>query len=418
MAAKFIALAQAAEMLGVTTDKLDDMRKRGEIHAMRDGTSWKFKKEELERVAEEWGITINPGGEDDGLMDVADLGPAGASELVLELDPEDVGDSPTAIVKSDVPSSLGGKGASKPLISDDSHVSLIPDDDDGSGVNLTGGASDILSGTGGGLKGGAAGSGNLDFDGSGLGIGSNLTLEEEGKQPAASDDDDLTIGDDDEVSLGEEEGMPLEGGSDVTRGAGDTGINLKPSDSGLNLEEVPLDLAGSSVSSLELPEDDDIIALEELEASPDEATQLRADEDFQLAPSSGQTHDEEEDSGSQVIALEDSEAFEDAGAAAPLAGGLEDEDVGALLPAAGGSEEISIQDEVRPVTTPREFLAPPPEMAYSIWNVLSLLAITLVLATVGMLMTDVIRNMWVFDGTFSASTPIMDTMVRLMGLEP
>ena len=38
-------------------------------------------------------------------------------------------------------------------------------------------------------------------------------------------------------------------------------------------------------ASNELPEDDDMIDLDDLEASPDDATQLRVDEDFQLAPS-------------------------------------------------------------------------------------------------------------------------------------
>ena len=226
----------------------------------------------------------------------------------------------------------------------------------------------------------------------------------------SDDDDDLTIGDDEAVTLGEDKESALEGGSDVTRGAGDTGINLRPSDSGLNLEEVPLDLAGSSVSSLELPEDDDIIALEELEASPDEATQLRADEDFQLAPSADLQQDEE-DSGSQVIALEDSQAFAEAGG-----GGLED--VGPLLPGSGAADDIDIQQEVRPVTTPRDFLAAAPEMPYSIWNILALLLIVVTLSLTGMLMTDVVRNMWSWDGTYSASTPLMDSAVRLLGLDP
>ena len=57
-------------------------------------------------------------------------------------------------------------------------------------------------------------------------------------------------------------------------------------------------------------------------------------------------------------------------------------------------------------------------MAYSIWNVLSLLLIVLLLAVTGMLMTDVLRNMWSWDGTYSASTPIMDAMIRLLNMEP
>jgi hypothetical protein len=400
MAGKFIPLKQAAQMLGMTADKLNAMRLRGEVHALRDGTSWKFKKEELERVAEEHAITLAE--DDEGLMEVGELGPTGASELVLDLDAEEAGEAPTT-----VGGSRDAGGARQPA--EDSQLSLNPDHG-GSDVDLQGGSSDVMGGTDLGLQGG---SGELEFEGSGLGLASDLSLSDDDKGAGASSDDeeDLTIGDNGAVTLGEDAESALEGGSDVTRGTGDTGINLRPSDSGLNLEEVPLDLAGSSVSSLELPEDDDIIALEELEASPDEATQLRADEDFQLAPSVDLQQDEE-DSGSQVIALEDSEAFAEAGAA----GGLED--VGALLPGSGGTEDIDMQQEAKPITTPREFLAPPPEMPYSIWNVLALLLIAVTLSLTGMLMTDVLRNMWSWDGTYSASTPIMDSMIRLLGLDP
>ncbi len=413
MAGKFFSLEQAAEMLGKSADEIREMRQRGEIHGLRHGSSWRFKPEELERVAEDLGITLNAAAapQEEGLLDVGDLGPTGSSELVLDLDAEETTESPTSVgkVTDDAEPSSGKEDSGLPL-SSDSEISLTARES--SDINLGSGTSDVFGGTDLGSKSSGLGSGDLVLEGSALGPASDLSLEAE-EQPAASAEDDLTIGDEQAVSLAEDKESALEGGSDVTRGAGDTGINLRPSDSGLNLEEVPLDLAGSSVSSLELPEDDDIIALEELEASPDEATQLRADEDFQLAPGADLGQDEE-DSGSQVIALEDSAAFAEAGAGAVT--GLED--VGSLLPKTGESEEIDIQQEVRPVTQPRDFLLPAPEMAYSIWNVLSLLLIVLLLAVTGMLMTDVLRNMWSWEGNYSASTPIMDAMIRLLNMEP
>src|SRR5206468_10556315 len=83
-----------------------------------------------------------------------------------------------------------------------------------------------------------------------------------------------------------------------------------PSDSGLSLEEEPLDLGGGSgVESLELPEDEGVVALEGEAADQDASTQLKADNEFLL--SAGEAMDEDEsDSGSQVIALEDSESFD------------------------------------------------------------------------------------------------------------
>lgn len=410
-------------MLGISPERLNEMRQAGDIHGLRDGSSWKFKLQELERVAEEMGITLGPGGQaDEGLLDVGDLGPAGASELVLDLEDEG-GDSPTTVGKEKAvraddselkleseagPGSVSGAG--------DSHVSLVPEGE-GSALDLGGGASDVLGGTGVGHK-AAGGSGSLEFEGSDLGLASDLSLGDD-QELSLSDDEqsstsDVTVGEDQELALDEDDSSVLAGGSDLKRGAGDTGINLAPSDSGLNLEEVPLDLAGSSVSSLELPEDDDIVALEDLEAGPDEATQLKADEDFQLAPSAGVGDQDEEDSGSQVIPLEVGESFGLPGA---------EEGVEPLIGAEGaqGGGEVTdamIAEEAKPVTMPREFYAAAPEMPYSVWNVLSLLVIVLLLSVTGMLMTDVIRNIWSWDTTFSASTPIMDAMIRMLGMEP
>ena len=80
--AKLIELKEAAERLGITPDELTEMRSRNEIFGYRDGTSWKFKPEEIERVANEMGLrseaadisdlTTDATSEDE-LIDVADL---------------------------------------------------------------------------------------------------------------------------------------------------------------------------------------------------------------------------------------------------------------------------------------------------------------------------------------------------------
>ena len=57
MAAKYIELEQAAKMLGISSDELNNMRLSGEIHGVRDGSSWKFKSDELDRIADERGIS-------------------------------------------------------------------------------------------------------------------------------------------------------------------------------------------------------------------------------------------------------------------------------------------------------------------------------------------------------------------------
>jgi hypothetical protein len=438
MAAKYIELEQAAKMLGISSDELNNMRLSGEIHGVRDGSSWKFKSDELDRIADERGISAGGESEAEAEFDL-DLGTAdsgASSDLHLDLEQEDSDDSPTAIgTAADAGLRGGGKAPAKPAPASDlgfdldseSDIRLVTDDT-GSEVNLVaGGSGDVLGGTDVGLESTGVGTGDLDFEGSDLNLDSDITLESQAKpgagkatagkatagKPSASADSDVTIGESEDIELGEDDELVLEGGSDAGRAAGDTGIGLaSPSDSGLNLEEEPLDLAGSSVSSLELPEDEDLLDLEDLEAEPSVAS-VGADEDFQLAPSATLQEDEE-DSGSQVIALEDSSAF-----GAPLEGGLEGAE--AVLGEEAQTDEMAgalEEQEAAPVTLPTVQLAAAQDLPYSIWNVLSLLAIVVVLAITGMLMTDLVRNMWTWDETFTASTPIMDVMVRMFGLQP
>jgi hypothetical protein len=423
MAAKFIELNEAAKQLGVTTDQLNDMRLRGEIFGTRDGSTWKFKAEEVERVAEERGASSLDGGDDDALSFDSDVA---ASSSDLQLESEGVAsDSPTAIGSMDDFDDLGvAAGSDVNLAVDDDDLNLAPEASSDVALVANGGSGsvnlvaddddDVLGGSGLGLA--TEGTGDLDFEGSDLSIASDLSLDEPARQSAPTGAE-LDVHDDEELALSDDDDLVIGGSGDVTGAAGESGINLtSPSDSGLNLEEEPLDLAGSSVSSLELPEDDEIIDLDDLDAGPDEATQLKADEDFQLAPSAMAGDEDEEDSGSQVIALEDSEAFTEAAGmlvdeeeAEPVLGKTEDELEGAL-------DQYQGAPGIQPAAGMA--YAPLPEAPYSIWNILALLAIFVILGLTGMLMADLVRNMWSWNETFTASTPLMDMMVKLIGLEP
>lgn len=100
----------------------------------------------------------------------------------------------------------------------------------------------------------------------------------------------------------------------ISLDAEDSGINLSPSDSGLSLDEEPLDLGGnSSIDDVELPQDDEVISLDQEADDADQQTQHRHDEEFHLLPA-GELEDEE-DSGAQVVALEDMEDDDDEPAA-------------------------------------------------------------------------------------------------------
>ncbi len=52
MAGKLIPLSEAAALLGVSADRLNELRQSNEIYGYRDGASWKFKQDDVERLKE------------------------------------------------------------------------------------------------------------------------------------------------------------------------------------------------------------------------------------------------------------------------------------------------------------------------------------------------------------------------------
>jgi hypothetical protein len=202
----------------------------------------------------------------------------------------------------------------------------------------------------------------------------------------------------------------------VTLGS-DTGINLtSPSDSGLSLLDEPLDL-GSSVSSLELPEDDEIVAI-------DDDGQLQVEEEFQLEPSAGSGADDDDASGSQVIPLDES-SFESSGndmfgVEEPLL--MEDTSGMGVMDTALGDPGLGPAITPSPAGTPGTSALPSPVSAdpyadYTATNVLVLFTIVTFLAVGGILMADLMLNMWSWSGTTPISTTLMDTVLNTIGLE-
>src|SRR5436853_4957377 len=70
MAGKFVDLAEAAKMIGVASEALVDMRSKGSIFGYRDGASWKFKVDEVERVIRERGVDARDS--DSGILNAND----------------------------------------------------------------------------------------------------------------------------------------------------------------------------------------------------------------------------------------------------------------------------------------------------------------------------------------------------------
>ena len=54
-----IPMDEAARILGMTVEQVSELRSDNEIFGYKDGTTWKFKMSELERVADERDLKLN-----------------------------------------------------------------------------------------------------------------------------------------------------------------------------------------------------------------------------------------------------------------------------------------------------------------------------------------------------------------------
>jgi hypothetical protein len=178
----------------------------------------------------------------------------------------------------------------------------------------------------------------------------------------------------------------------------------------LALDE-PLVLGGSGKEMLELGEADVIDLSQEQSADMEGATQLKSDEDFLLTPVQ-ESASEEADSGSQVIAL-DSDEDVGSGAFTPASSGMVamlEEDTGAEPLIAGMPAGGALAAGQALVTTPSV-----PEAPYSGWNVLGLVCCALLLLFTGMVMHDLVRNIWKWDGVSSVNSSIFDGIEKTIG---
>ncbi len=460
MTSNFVPLEEAAKRLGVSVEELVDMRSRGEIFGYRDGASWKFKPEEIERVASEV------------LGDALDEDPAGSSILVSEQDVGPAGSKAGSTIGSDI--QLGDEGNADV----DSDVALVPDPGGGSDVKLvagrssrpaandddelkladeprvSGGSSNILGG-GSDIKGGSSnrlsesdlklslddddedelslqadddelglsGSGISGGSGAGSGLGSDVELGSDlglslsddsnvlaglspvskpvrssGKSDAAGSD--LEIAGDDDLVLG--------GGSDLALG-NDSGINLmSPSDSGISLEDEPLDLAGSGISGLDLAADGSDAGASSVSgvgSGVGSGVDFAQGEEFQLTPSGSIETDD--DSGSQVIELEDSSEFGDAAVALPADdGGFGDQGFAAADDGGFGDTATAAGAASGAVVTMT------PEVPFSTLMVLSLLGIMMLMGVSGLMLTDMVRNMWAWsDGSGDLTSGVTKALI-------
>lgn len=85
MEQKFVSFDEAVEKLGITPERLNDLREDGQLRAYRDGKSWKFRSDEIESMVE-GGVPEPAPPSDIGLVDPADLVAAAPIEIEEDVD--------------------------------------------------------------------------------------------------------------------------------------------------------------------------------------------------------------------------------------------------------------------------------------------------------------------------------------------
>jgi excisionase family DNA binding protein len=399
MPQKYYNSKEAAAMLGVPDTEVRLMIDRRELHGYRDGADWKFKAEDIDRLVRER-ATVPPDDDEDGdvLLSEVELGHSdpGLSGTVIgaEKGGKSAADSDIKLADSAV-----GFAESDINLGEEPKPSAKKKDDVSAKVS--------------------------QFEEIDLTLDHDLTIEEsavgaQGKaapgKPMAGDSAVDLSGkklEDDDVVLGS--GGP---GSDISIG-GDSGISLvDPADSGISLES-PLNLSTASEESLELGEDD----LLSFSTDADAGGGMKSEDDFQLTPADEGGDSDESESGSQVIAL-DTESEGDEAATMVAGAGA----VAAMLDEDGGmGGGLGMPAEATPLGeagfgAPADGLAMGgqfvpamalPEAPYTILNIVSLVLCSFVLIFVGMMMYDLLRNMWSWDTAHPVNNALMDAILGL-----
>jgi hypothetical protein len=538
MEQKFVSFEEALSKLNISPERLNGLRENNALRSYRDGASWKFRADEIDKFASD-GIPDLPPPSDISLIDSSELvdaeplddfnldedlglGLADLAELELEdertpepdqsamdlklsdtdamsagselelaagledtvtasgsdlsLDLPDDGSDPTDSIllsEEELGESVGSLSTiigRKELDLPDADLELADDvtDEEDTKLSASSGASDVLSSQ-------VAGSGVLDemedlsdakkafkdldeleID---LAAESSLALnpadvadvKAKGKSLTTKGDSDLKLGDDEEV--GDENNMgstdvPLEelaavgtaaeddgdmelelagdddlilsdaGGSDITLDSGDSGINLiSPSDSGLALDDIPLDVGGSAIlSSLSLEGSDPEISLlgGDSKVGPASGAALQTDDDFQLTPLSEGGLDDG-DSSSQVIALDaDLGGFE--GGAGLLDEGFPAEaDEGVVLSEdfaeAPGEGGFGMDAYATPMVA-----GVGAEAQYGPGAIALLTCCGLFMALGSFMMIDMIRNIWSWEENYAVNSSLLDALLGMFGL--
>lgn len=379
MSQVYYTLEQAAEVLKISPGEVNRMREQNQIRAFRDGSNWKFRKEDVDksltdlmRKENQEHDEVNFGEDAD---DVLTFGLGGDDEdlptLMADTAESAVHSAVVGAVHDSVESSLNlaKKTAANAVqnVADHVHDALTLDKNEDSELSLA----------------------DNDDD---LNIGLSSDVHQLAGEPGpeleiAHDEDDLVLG----------------GGSDLDL-TGGSGLTLAGEDD----DSVGLGLAADD--ELELDEDSDILAIAgtgedsdsvAFHVEPEEDTDV-SDVGFDLVSAED---DDEPDSSSQVISLDkaddsfiDEPMFSDSDMS-----GFGDVDVGpGPTDAFAGPDMTSAPVHAGPV-------GPLPYQAnYSGGGVIAMGVCILLLSLGGMMLFDLVRNIWSWDQPFVLTSSLMN----------
>jgi hypothetical protein len=391
MVQKYYNSAETAKALGKSVDEIKQMLEHRELHGYRDGADWKFKVEDIDRLAKDSPQPKPPVDDDGGdvLLSEVELGQSdpGLSGTVIGLSPPARAPAGGDVKMAESDLALSAL-SDEPMVPITTKKKSASDSkfDDLSLDNLTLGDSS-----------GVVGSKSSSISSSAIDLG--------GK----SKDDDLVLG-------GSSGGLS----SNIVLGS-DSGISLvDPSDSGFSLD-TPVNLAAPAEESLELREDDMLASAEAPHAGG-----VKPDDDFLLTPLEETADMDGSESGSQVIALdtegEESGTMIGAGSGVSMAAMI-DEDIspqpGLEMGVGGplaGSSVLGVQPsslaEGAAVISPAGFAEPP----YSGWQIAGLAGCSVLLGLCGIMMYDLVRSMWSWEQPSSIGSGLMNLIGRWIGL--
>lgn len=425
MVQQYFSLEEAARALGISTEELNGMRERSEIRAFADRGTWKFRSQDVQEAARQRGLGSSP---DMPLGErSSDAGAEAQEEDQVLLSEQEIGgsDSSSRVV------GMSSTGATP----GDSDIHLAADE-----PREPGSDSDVKLAADEPLK---------------PGSDSDVKLVDSGAPPSDSDvrlvpeepSSDEERGSDFELSLEEDESTSKDSGvqlggatdSDITLAPGDSGVSLsQPSDSGISLEQ-PTDLtlggggeSGSksdddatvTLDAVDQPEEkgskDDLLGtdfeiplVDEESEDSGTATDLGDDSDFELAG----LDEGMEESGSRVIALEDADEIDERaataiGAAAGAGVGAGEEGLLESEEDLEAAPEDMAFDEAEtfggPATAPGPAVVAKAETEWGAFTFSFLCVAALLLAIAGMMMFDLMRNIWSWDRANPLSSQIIE----------